>query len=39
MDLKPVNSERGTAKTSDAEGTKFASVPRVRVGIVGRAMQ
>ena len=44
MDL---NSERGTAKTSDAEGTRFATmpqigmggVPQVRVGVVGRAMR
>ena len=44
MDL---NSERGTAKTSDVEGTRFAimpqigmgGVPQVRVGVVGRAMR
>ena len=42
-----VNSEHGTAKTSYAEGTRFATmpqigmggVPQVRVGIVGRGMQ
>ena len=42
-----MNSERRTAKTSDAERTRFATVPQigmrgtaqVRVGIVGRAMQ
>ena len=41
-----VNSEHGTAKTSDAEGTRFATmpqigmsgVPQVRVGVVGHAM-
>ena len=41
-----VNSECGTAKTSDAEGTRFvampqiemSSVPQVRVGVVGCAM-
>ena len=40
-----VNSEHGTAKTSNAEGTRFATVPQigmsgmpqVRVGIVGHA--
>ena len=43
--LFQVNSEHGTAKTSDAEGTRFAteigmfSVPPVRVGIVDHAMQ
>ena len=42
-----VNSERGTAKTSDAEGTRFTTVPQIgihgvaqiRVGVVGHAMQ
>ena len=42
-----VNSERRTAKTSDAERTRFATVPQigmrgapqVRVGVVGRAIQ
>ena len=42
-----VNSERVTAETSHAEGTRFATmpqigmsgVPQVRVGIVGRAMR
>ena len=42
-----VNSECGTAKTSDAEGTRFVTVlqigisgvPQVRVGVVSRAMQ
>ena len=42
-----MDSERGTAKTSDAEGTRFATVPQigmsgvpqVRVGVVGCAMQ
>ena len=41
-----VNSERETAKTSDAEGTRFATVPQigmewrpqVRVGVIGHAM-
>ena len=41
-----VYSECGTAKTSNAEGTRFATVPQirmsgipqVRVGVVGRAM-
>ena len=39
--------ERGTAKTSDAEGTRFVIVPQigmngmpqVRMGVVGYAMQ
>ena len=42
-----VNSEHGTAKTSNAKGTRFmtlpqigmSSVPQVRVGIVGHAMR
>ena len=42
-----VNSECGTAKTSDEEGTRFAAVPhigmsgvpQVRAGIVGHAMR
>ena len=42
-----VNSKCRTAKTSDAEGTRFASVPQigmsgmpqVRVDVVGRAMR
>ena len=42
-----VNSECGTAKTSDAKGTKFATVtqigmigmPEVRVGVIGCAMR
>ena len=41
-----VNSERGTAKTSDEKGTRFvtvpqiemSSVPQVRVGDIGHAM-
>ena len=47
MLLLRMDSERETAKTSNVEGTKFAtvpqtgmsSVPQVRVGVVGRAMQ
>ena len=47
LDGFKVNSERGTAETSNAEGTRFATVPQigmsgvpqVRVGVVGRAMQ
>ena len=42
-----MDSECEPVKTSDAEGTKFATVPQtgisgvpqVRVGVVGRAMQ
>ena len=42
-----MNSECGTAKTNDAEGTRFVTmpqigksgVPQVRVGVVGRAMR
>ena len=42
-----MDSECGTAKTSDAEGTRFATVPQigmsgvaqVRVGVVGHAIQ
>ena len=47
VNILEVNSEHGTAKTSDAEGIRFATVPQigksgvpqVRVGIVGRAMR
>ena len=47
VNVLEVNSERGTAKTRNAERTRFAtvpqigmrSVPQVRVGIVGHAMQ
>ena len=46
IDFKSI-SECGTAKTSNAEGTRFAAVPQieiigmpqVRVDVVGRAMQ
>ena len=39
-----VNSEHGTAKTSNAEGTRFVTmpqigVPQVRMGVVGCAMR
>ena len=42
-----MNSEHGTAKTSNMKGTRFAtvpqigmsSVPQVRVGVVGHAMR
>ena len=42
-----MDSERRTVKTSDAEGTRFATVPQigmsgvaqVRVGVVGHAMR
>ena len=41
MDFK--NSERTTAKTSDAEGTRFATMPQIGMSgipqfIVGRSM-
>ena len=46
MDFQ-VNSEHGTAKTSNTKGTRFVTmpeigmsgVPQVRVGVVGRAMR
>ena len=34
-----VNSEYGTAETSDVEGTRFTTMPQVRVGVIGRAMR
>ena len=47
VNVLEVNSERGTAKTSDTEGIRFVTVPQirksgvpqVRVGVVGRAMR
>ena len=39
LNVLKVNSERGTAKTSDIEGIRFATVPQVRVGVVGRTMR
>ena len=45
VNVLEVNSERGTAKTSDAEGIRFATVPQigksgvpqVRVGVIRRS--